>query len=60
VIIPPIAEWDCNQVSSFLDSLGLSEYSKVAIYSNVTGADIQDFDEDIWNETFGIFGTSEL
>lgn len=32
----------------------------MAIYSNVTGADIQDFDEDIWNETFGIFGTSEL
>ena len=43
-----------------MDDLGLEEYSKVAIYSNVTGPDIQDFDEDIWNETFGIFGTSEL
>ena len=59
-VIPPIKEWTSKQVAKFISDTGFGECAQIAIYNNITGDKIAEFDEDIWIETFGIEGDNEL
>ena len=59
-VIPPIKEWTSKQVAKFISDTGFGECAQIAIYNNISGDKIAEFDEDIWIETFGIEGDNEL
>lgn len=54
--IPPIREWTPKQVAEFMTRLGFGECANIAIYQNITGEKISEFDEDFYIDTFGIMG----
>ena len=57
---PPIREMDEHQVADFFTRIGFPEARNVAIFSKITGDQIQEFDEDFIMDTFGIIGVNEL
>lgn len=58
--IPPISEWTPHQVADFITECGFPESAKIAIYTKIDGSQIEEFDEDLYIDTFGIDGVNEL
>ena len=59
-VIRPVRDWSEHEVSDFITRIGFPEASKIAIYNKVRGSMIENFDEEIWVDTFGIIGINEL
>ena len=59
-VIRPVKDWSEYEVSEFITRIGFPEASKIAIYNKIKGSMIENFDEDIWVDTFGIIGINEL
>jgi len=59
-ITPKISDWNPEQVAQFVTKIGFPECAKIAIYHKITGAQIANFEETIWNDTFGIVGINEM
>jgi hypothetical protein len=59
-VVRPISDWTPEEVSEFISRIGFPEASKLAIYNKVDGKMIENFDEEIWVNTFGLIGINEL
>ena len=59
-ILPAVEDWTPQEVADFMSRIGFDEVQQVIIFNKIDGQKIKDFDEDLFVNTIGISGTTEL